>query len=303
VYAVRSATTDLGGNRTAVHESGATSYPGTVAENVAALPHPALRPYVHRYIGYRHETAPGRHRGLPSRFLTVVLTLDGTVDFAPGHGHPRSLAMLAGGLHTTPVLMEHDGHQHGIQIAFTPLGSRALLGRPAGELTTVVDLPAVLGSAAGELVERIRAAGTWAERFAHLDAVLRRIAVPAAIPSPEVAWAWRRMTRSPGAVAVGTLAAEVGWSRQHLRTRFLREFGVTPKEAARVMRFEVSRQLLVTARRPPLADVAARCGYADQSHLSREWRDLAGASPSVWMAEELPFVQDSAPAGAASWTA
>ena len=42
-----------------------------------------------------------------------------------------------------------------------------------------------------------------------------------------------------------------------------------------------------------LATIAADCGYADQAHMAREWRALAGASPTQWLADErLPFVQD-----------
>jgi transcriptional regulator GlxA family with amidase domain len=62
---------------------------------------------------------------------------------------------------------------------------------------------------------------------------------------------------------------------------------------ARVMRFERARRLLVSHARPALADVAAACGYADQAHLTRDWRALAGQSPRAWLASEhLPFVQD-----------
>jgi AraC-like DNA-binding protein len=50
--------------------------------------------------------------------------------------------------------------------------------------------------------------------------------------------------------------------------------------------------MLRTAARPGLAEIAARCGYADQAHLTREWRELAGCTPSTWLAEELPSVQD-----------
>jgi AraC-like DNA-binding protein len=55
----------------------------------------------------------------------------------------------------------------------------------------------------------------------------------------------------------------------------------------------VVRGALLSPRRPPLADVAADCGYADQQHLAREWRALAGCSISTWLDEELPFVQDA----------
>lgn len=102
---------------------------------------------------------------------------------------------------------------------------------------------------------------------------------------------------------MGTLAQEVGGSRRHLGERFRREFGLTPKVAGRVMRFESTRRLLGTPGRPGLADVAARCGYADQAHLTREWRELAGCTPSTWLTEELPSIQDDEHTEEPSWTA
>jgi AraC-like DNA-binding protein len=268
-----------------------------LAETVAGRPRAGLAPLVAAYTGYRIEGArPGVHRGLPSRYLTFIVTLGGTVDLAalPDSAQPpASFTTLAGGLHATPALISHDGHQHGIQLHLTPLGARVLFGMPAGELaSTVVDLGTLLGPVAGELVERLRAARTWTDRFLELDSVLARIVKQRDGPAPEVEWVWRRLTASHGRVEVTTLAGEVGWSRRHLGERFRREFGLTPKVAGRVMRFEVAHRLLRTPQRPGLADVAARAGFYDQAHLHREWRDLAGCTPSQWLAEEFPFVHD-----------
>lgn len=267
------------------------------AQLAMILPRPSLRPLVHGYQGYHTRSAPGVHRGLPSRALTFIVTIEGTVDVAFGDAPVRSFSTMVGGLHGQPARIEHDGRQYGIQTALTPLGARALFGMPAGELANdVVELDA-LGPFAAELTERVRSARTWAERIRALEEVLVRMARPAAVPAPELGWAWRRLTRSDGAVEVAELAAEVGWSRQHLRSRFEREFGLTPKLAARVLRFEAACRLLTAKHPPALAEVAATCGYADQSHLNREWRALAGASPSAWMAEQLPFVQAGADDG------
>lgn len=268
-----------------------------LAEMVAGRPRPRLAPLVASYTGYRIEGAPpGVHRGLPSRHLTFIVTLDGTVDLAsmPDPTQPPgSFSTLAGGLHSTPALISHNGHQHGIQLALTPLGARVLLGLPAGELAkTVVELGTLLGPVAGELVERLRSAHTWTDRFLELDAVLARIAKQRDGPVPELGWAWRRLSTSHGKVGVATLAREVGWSRRYLGERFRREFGLTPKVAARVMRFEVAHRLLRAPHQPGLADVAVRAGFYDQAHLHREWRELAGCTPSRWLTEEFPSVHD-----------
>jgi transcriptional regulator GlxA family with amidase domain len=107
-----------------------------------------------------------------------------------------------------------------------------------------------------------------------------------------VVFAWRRLVNSDGGIPVRALAEETGWSRRHLASRFRSEIGLAPKEAARVLRFDRARRLLGRHDRPSLVDVANRCGYFDQAHLTRDWRQFAGCSPTVWMAEEFPSVQD-----------
>jgi AraC-like DNA-binding protein len=240
---------------------------------VAGRPQARLSPFVARYTGYRIEgTPPGVHRGLPSRHLTCIVTLDGMVNITsmPSQAHlPRSFTTLVGGLHTSPALIRHNGYQHGIQLHLTPLGARALLGLPAGELAnTVVDLNTLLGPVARELVERLRSASTWTGRFSELDSILIRIARQRDGPAPELRWAWQRLTDHHGRVEVATLAREVGWSRRHLGARFRREFGLTPKVAGRVMRFE---------SHPP----AAPCGESARPGRHRSPRRVLRPGPSA----------------------
>jgi transcriptional regulator GlxA family with amidase domain len=112
---------------------------------------------------------------------------------------------------------------------------------------------------------------------------------------PELERAWSVLVASRGGVRVTDLAREVGWSRRHLGSQFLREYGLPPKEAARVVRFERSRWMLTRPGRPRLSDVAVACGFYDQAHLCREWAAMAGCSPTAWLAgEELPPVSTRA---------
>jgi AraC-like DNA-binding protein len=247
---------------------------------------------------------PARHRGLPSPYLTLIFTLDEplTMMAHPDPGQPPGqFGTLLGGLHCTPALIMHEGAQSGIQVALRPFGARALFGLPAGELADI-DVPAeaVLGGVCAELRDRLRAAACWPERFAILDEVLLRLMRVAPDVAPEVGWAWRELLRAGGLVRVSALAAETGWSGRHLTSRFRAEIGLTPKAAARVIRFDRARRVLarqlVTAPGTPyrLADLAVTCGYFDQAHLAREFRALAGCPPSQWLAEEFRNVQAGA---------
>ena len=247
-------------------------------------PHPVVRPLVTRYVGYaQDEVTLPVHRGLPSRHVTLVISLAGPVRTA---GH--SLQALVGGLHTSAVLIRQDRRQEGLQLELDPLGVRTLFGVTAAELSgEVVDL-AEFGL--GSLPDRLREL-PWSERFALLDDVLAARAVEPVVPPPELGEAWRRMRGADGRVRVTDLAGEVGWSRRHLGERFRAELGLAPKQAARILRFERACRLLRQGR-TDLAGLAVECGYYDQAHLTNEWRALAGCTPGTWIAEELPFLQD-----------
>jgi hypothetical protein len=148
-----------------------------IDEHCRRVPAAPLRPYVAWYAGYRQRgLAPARHRGLPSPHLTLIFTLDEPMTMAvhPNPGQPPGeFGTLLGGLHRTPALIVHEGAQSGIQLALRPLGTRLLLGLPAGELAGI-DVPAetVLGGVGAELHDRVRRASGWRERFAILDETL-----------------------------------------------------------------------------------------------------------------------------------
>jgi len=277
-----------------------------IDEHVVYRPGEALRPFVAWCTGYRQAgIEPAAHRGLPSPWLTMIVTLDEPLVIArhPDPGQPASAHdFLLGGLHTAPALIRHDGSQSGIQLALSPLGARVLLGLPAAELASIdVDAADVLGRLAGEVRERVLAAPDWAGRFAVLEELLVGRARAGGQPSraapvkPEVGYAWNRLRETRGAVGVAGLAAETGWSARHLGEQFRAETGLSPKGAARVIRFDRARRRLLrrqaTGDRVVLAELAAECGYYDQAHLARDFRDLAGCPPSVLLAEELRNVQ------------
>lgn len=267
------------------------------AEYARARPSPALRAYAAWYSGYRQPGVPGgTHRGLPSPWLTLVLTLDEPLVMAahPDHRQPPGrYDALLGGLHLTPAVISMERPQSGVQVAVHPLGCRALFGLPAGELAGAdVELGAVLGEPlVAEARERMLAATGWPARFAVLDAVLSRRLRERAV-HPGVEWAFGRLLRTGGTASIAELAADIGWSARHLTGRFRAEVGLRPKETARVARFDRARRLLRPGSR--LAEIAAGTGYFDQAHLAREFRALAGCSPSRWLADEFGFVQAGA---------
>ena len=286
-----------------------------IDEHAAHDPPAGLRPFVSGYVGYRLAgAAPARHRGLPSPELTFIVTLDDplAIDAHPDPGQPAgAYDTLLGGLHTSPALVSHQGRWSGVQLGLTPLGARTLLGLPAAELANWdAEATDVIGGFAAQLRELVVEQPSWAGRFAVIDQLLERRAAEAEADHrvtvrPEVGYAWRRLRETRGGVGVAELAAETGLSTRRLGSLFQAEFGLAPKESARVFRFSHARRRIGRAMGggrgtadggsgTTFARVAAECGFYDQAHLAREFRALAGCPPSVWLAEEFRFVQASA---------
>lgn len=277
-----------------------------ISEMVMERPRPALRPFVDRYVGYRYVGfPPGLHRGLPSRHLTCIISLDHPVrmqldaaDGPPGRGQTIALQAFVGGLQTWPAHIFHDGVQVGIAVELTPLGSGAVLGARGDELAgRVVSLDDLLGTRGRHLTERLLNAEGWPTRFRLLDAALAAGLSELHAPSAEMGVAWSLLTSSPGQVSVDDLARHVGWSRRHLTERIRQETGLPPRQLARVLRFERSCALLRRAQPATgtrtMTEISLEAGYYDHAHLLHEWRRLAGCTPTAWLAEVLPPVQDA----------
>jgi AraC-like DNA-binding protein len=89
------------------------------------------------------------------------------------------------------------------------------------------------------------------------------------------------LLRDPAA-RTEAVAAEVGLSERQFRRRCQAASGYGPKTLQRVLRFQRFVRLLDAAPAPPdLAAVAARAGYADQAHLTRECSALSGFTPAA----------------------
>jgi AraC-like DNA-binding protein len=286
---------------------------GMESDWVTRRPAPRLAGLVDRYIGYRLAGYPaGIHRGLPSRHMTFIVDIGPGIDLVtpvdPGQS-PDRFGCVVGGLHASSARIAHDGNQQGVVVELTPTGSRALLGMPSRALwSTSIELSDLVGGAGDELWERLQPTLTWSERFAVCDEVLGRLvdarggagSVPPGSGvridvAAELRQSWRLLVASAGTMSVSDLASRVGWSRQHLARRFGDEFGLSPKLAARVVRFERARTMLMaTPAHVSIAQVAAACGYFDQAHLTRDFLDLAGCTPTgLLVEEELPHFQDT----------
>jgi len=259
-----------------------------------------LRDFVRGYCVYEEERPDERrHQHLPHRDVTFILSLGGELEVigpnADGQDARRQVFRegegFVAGIHTRPAQTSASPTQRGIQVSVTPLGAHRLLGgMPMDQISDqTCSLDALLGRACGELAARLSEADRDDERFALLDSffgdrVLRdRPPIDAGVLE-----AWRLLDASRGRIKIGRIASELGWSRKRLVTRFREQIGHPPKTIARVLRFDHAMELLKTSPELRWSDVALTCGYADQSHLTHEVRELSGQTPMALSALLLP---------------
>ena len=145
---------------------------GEVVASASRAPAPALRGLV-AYHGYDlRDAVPGRHRGLPSPYLTAVVTFGPRLELERPDGGRDRFAASVGGLHDDPDRIVHDGRQSGVYLSVHPLAARALFGLPAAALAAItVEADEVVGRLGRELADRVADAEDdgWDARFAALD--------------------------------------------------------------------------------------------------------------------------------------
>ena len=194
------------------------------------------------------DQGPRRARILP----------DGCMDLVEMNG-----AVLVAGPDST-AFVSHQKSEVATGIRFRPGALPRLLGIPANELcnarVAVEDLhPELRGKPLASVTDRLlgrdstRETAPW--QLAQLRHVTRRFA---------------------GGASVADVADEIGWSARNLQRQSAAVYGYGPATLRRVLRFRRAVGLLRAGR--SITDTAAIAGYADQSHLYRQVRDLAGVA-------------------------
>jgi AraC-like DNA-binding protein len=179
------------------------------------------------------------------------------------------------------MLLRATGRIAVLGIRFRPDGAAALFSAPQQVLAgQTLDLGALVPRLERDLRGIYDGEGDLPRAADAAERVLLQWTRPNRL-DPRVRYAVDAIYRAHGRLSIDRLATGAGVTRRHLERQFLTTVGITPKRLARIARFQGA--LRVLERSDPGrtgADTALTCGYTDQSHFIREFRALAGCTPS-----------------------
>jgi AraC-like DNA-binding protein len=255
----------------------------------SATPDGALAGIVQEYWEVEGHLSPFRERILPNGSTELMVNL----------GPPHTMVTHAGtsvwerawfsGLHERAIVIESLDGTHLVSARLHPLGALRVLGFDvARTANAVADLELLLGPPGRELRALLLGSDSTEERFAHLERFLVARLSLGVVPSTLVSDAVSLIEEAHGNLRIASLHAELGGSRKQLWLRFARELGMSPKAYAQIQRFVWTLARLRESTSVDWPQVAVAAGYSDQSHLVRDFRRVASASPTEFLRTRTP---------------
>ncbi len=249
-----------------------------------------LRPYV-RCLWILEDAdarGPGRvERVLPDGCVELIVHYgDAFTQRIDDVDRTQPGAVVAGQIEAA-MLIRSTGAVGMIGARLHPWAARPFVLHSLDELTgRVAPLDELWGSAAARLQERIHAARDDRGRADVLCDALQSMLPDRAGVHPALAASLGWIEAGDGGLPVEEIARRLQWSRRRLQRHFRSGVGLTPKSFSRIKRFQRVVQTLQDGTPPPLALLAMHAGYADQAHMAREFRRLAGVTITGFLSEQ-----------------
>jgi AraC-like DNA-binding protein len=251
--------------------------------------------WIHRTPADAPVQAP--HRVLPD--LGVSLAFQG---FRAEDGRPLDWAPVIAGPKLRAQIFTLVPGRELAAVRIKPEWIGPLLGiDPMSVEDRVDDLAAVVPDIAARLTDTLAPTRSAADALQVLIAAVEGLrGVCTTTPSSISASALELFRGTSGTLSCERVASRLGLSDRHVRRHVHDATGIAPKAYSRAMRFVTAMLLADRAERPVWADVAARAGYCDQSHLIRDAVAMAGVSPCDLHVERRGEIGADAPLAAVS---
>ena len=241
---------------------------------------PPLSAFVNLIWAYEGYEQPHElERVLPDAGMELVINLaeDASRLYDPEDGSvsQESPGSIVSGPHSEHFVIDTAEQRSVVGVSFKPGGAPPFLGLPAAELQDAhVPLEALWGAAfVAALRERLLESGSMEARLAIAEEALLKQANGDLTRHPAVTYALNQFRGVPHTRTVADVTEQVGLSPRRFIQLFDQEVGLTPKLYCRIRRFQKALRVIDGGRATGWTDIALRCGYYDQAHLSATSRN------------------------------
>lgn len=243
------------------------------------LPHAQLRPYIKCYWIMEKEYAPGEQEHVfPESCFELLFQQTGRFR----HDDMALPQLFFIGQLKHPIYLGGEPVIRQYCVRFWPWGLAPFSSPGTIKDKAIVPADEVLHPQSAKLLtDRLQAAtdSTFVSTFD--DYFLERL-VSWRFDSGTVKAATEYIRLRQGAVKIKELAEYCFTSQRTLERDFSKFLAQTPKDMAAKVKFEHARNYIIRWPRTPFTQVAARFGYTDQSHLTKDFRKYAGMTPSAF---------------------
>jgi AraC-like DNA-binding protein len=263
------------------------------------------------------EGAPGPHlqeRLLPQAQAAMILNLreEPIAIYEEKGGARRYGTAVLSGARSNCFTIDCNQQERVVGVQFAPGGAFPFFRMPMSELEDAsFNMTDLWGNAAAWARERVLAAQTPRAMLEELErCLLERLGTTGCGAAsraacrrrtvfdettgagfalaerlhPAVVYMAGELDICDGPGRVHAVTGRIGMSQRRLAQLFHEQVGVSPKTFHRVRRFQHTLQRLRRVRRVDWATLAVECGYYDQAHLSHDFRQIAGMTPSAYLA-------------------
>lgn len=258
---------------------------------VSYRPGPPLNEFVEYVWLIEGGQAPRLEKILPSGTIEIVVNLKSDEIHIHNPEQPEQFKTFSGavfsGTYERSFICNAQQHEAILGVHFKAGGAFPFLGVEASELNNAhANLLDLWGRSGLELRERLCTASTPKERFRIMDATLRSRLQNHTSGQLPIRIAHKMIAMIGKRASVRDASQELGFSQRRFIQIFNSFVGLNPKVFYRILRFQQARVLAESPRIPNWAELAVSCGYFDQSHLIKDFKDFSGSTPRIYSVQQ-----------------
>ncbi len=191
------------------------------------------------------------------------------------------------GARTSMISIDAGGSDHSMMvIRITKGASYLIFGLPMNEITDrVLEADVILGNGFLSFREALVHTSSPAEKVKLAETYVMALSKNQFEVPPVVSYTLSCLSKSPISASIETLVSRSGYSHKHFISQFRKYTGMSPKEYAKITRFQTVLHDIETRGKIDWSRIALECGYYDQAHFIKEFKLFSGISPEKYLVE------------------